>query len=87
MKVKMEDYNNTEKISRFSDEIYKDTAAAGLKPAVGDVALYAPWGNLSIFYKEWSYSDDLIPMGHIESGLDALIGMSEDFEVTIEPTI
>ena len=87
MTVTIEDYNNTEKISRFSDEIYKDTAAAGLKPSVGDVALYAPWGNLSIFYKEWSYSDDLIPMGHIESGLDALADMSEDFEVTIEPVI
>ncbi len=87
IKAKIEDYNSTEKISRFSDEIYKDTEAAGLKPSVGDVALYAPWGNLSIFYKGWSYSDDLIPIGHIESGLDALTDMSEDFEVTIEPVI
>ncbi len=87
MTVTIEDYNNTEKISRFSDEIYKDTTAAGLKPSVGDVALYAPWGNLAIFYKEWSYSEDLIPIGHIESGLDALTGMNDDFEVTIELVI
>ena len=84
MKAKIEDYNNTEKIIRFSEEIYIDPDAKGLSPAVGDVAVYAPWGNLCIFYKEWSYSDDLIPIGHVESGLSELTGMSGDFEVTAE---
>ncbi len=85
MKVKIEDYNNTEKISRFSDEIYKDTAAAGIRPSAGDVALYAPWGNLAVFYKDSGYSDDLIPIGRVESGLSELTAESGDFEVTIEP--
>ena len=84
MTTKLEDYNNTEKISRLSEEIYKDNSARGCEPEAGDVALYAPWGNLSIFYKEWSYSNDLIPMGHIESGLDSLMTIENEVEVTID---
>lgn len=84
MTVTLEDYNNTEKISYLDEALVKDETAAGCDPVPGTVALYAPWGNLSIFYKDWSYSDDLIPMGEIESGLDALTGMNRDFTVAIE---
>jgi hypothetical protein len=39
---------------------------------VGDIAYYAPWGNLAIFIKDFGYSRGLVKLGCIESGLDAL---------------
>ncbi len=41
-------------------------APAGYKPSVGDITFYAPWGNLAIFYKGFSYSNGLIVMGKID---------------------
>ena len=84
MTVVFEDYNNTEKIAYLDNELVKDEEAAGCKPEAGTFALYAPWGNLSVFYKEWSYTGDLIPMGEIESGLEDLTSMTDDFTVTID---
>ncbi len=84
MTVKFEDYNHTEKISRLDEEILKDASAYGCDPKEGTFALYVPWGNLSLFYKDWSYSDDLIPMGEVEFGLEQLTAESEEFTVTIE---
>lgn len=78
----MEDYAGTEKIGRFSEALYKDTDVSGLTPTVGTAAIYAPWGNLAVFYGSASYSKDLIPVGSIESGLDALSSENDNFEVT-----
>ena len=84
MTATFSDYNNTEKISYLEEALTEDTAAAGCQPQAGTMTLYAPWGNLAIFYEDWSYSDDLIPMGRIESGLESLASMEGDFTVTIE---
>jgi hypothetical protein len=32
----------------------------------------SPWGNIAIFYKDFSYSGGLIKLGRIESGMDVL---------------
>ncbi|HIW58236.1 MAG TPA: NAD(P)H-dependent oxidoreductase [Firmicutes bacterium] len=82
--VTFEDYNNTEKICYMDGEVYVDDAARGCAPTAGDVTLFAPWGNIAIFYNDWSYSEDLIPVGRIESGLEALAAMDGDFTVTID---
>jgi hypothetical protein len=44
----------------------------GIEPAVGDIAYYAPWGNLAIFYRGFAYSEGLYKLGRIDSGLEAL---------------
>jgi hypothetical protein len=50
---------------------------------VGDVAYYAPWGNLAIFYKEFRYSKGLIRLGRIDAGVEAL-NVPGPLKVTIE---
>jgi hypothetical protein len=45
---------------------------AGSKPTVGDIAYYAPWGNLAIFYRDAAYARGLVPLGRLESGIEAL---------------
>jgi hypothetical protein len=66
------DYNATEKISDLTKKLSAKDAPAGYKPSVGDITLYAPWGNLAIFYKDFSYSNGLISLGKVTSGIEAI---------------
>ena len=52
-------------------------------PDIGDLCLYAPWGNLSIFYKDFRISNGLISLGHIDSGIEVIANMQSDFSVTL----
>ena len=79
-----EDYNNTEKIATLSNELSTEGSPSGYTPKIGDFAYYAPWGNLSIFYKDFRYSNSLIKLGTFESGIEEIGNINEDFEVTIE---
>ncbi|MCR8930892.1 MULTISPECIES: cyclophilin-like fold protein [unclassified Pseudomonas] len=63
----------------------KTTAAPfGLKPAVGDFALYAPWGNLVAYYREFESSSELVHLGRFVSGLEQLAAMEGEFSVTLQ---
>ncbi len=79
-----EDYNNTEKITTLPSELSTEGLPSGYTPKVGDFAYYAPWGNISVFYKDFRYSNSLYKLGTIESGTEILGNINEDFEVTIE---
>lgn len=79
-----EDFNGIEKISYLSQGLPTEGEPNGCDPDVGDLCLYAPWGNLSIFYQDFRYSDSLIMLGHIDSGMDVISSMDEDFSVILE---
>ncbi|MDB5015044.1 MAG: hypothetical protein JWQ25_3246, partial [Daejeonella sp.] len=66
------DFHKTEKISDLPKELSTKGAPAGYKPLSGDITLYAPWGNLAFFYKDFTYSGGLILLGKINSGIEAL---------------
>ena len=83
--VKLEDYAATEKIANLPGPLDTSDAPAGLEPKAGDVTLYAPWGNLAIFIKDFRYASGLVKLGHIDEGLDAL-KKPGSVEVTIERT-
>ncbi|HSH71689.1 MAG TPA: cyclophilin-like fold protein [Methylophilaceae bacterium] len=70
--LKLEDYNSTEKISDLPKKLTKKDAPGSMNPSRGDIAYYAPWGNLAIFYRDFSVSPGLIKLGVIDSGLETL---------------
>ena len=84
MELDFSDYNNTEKIAYPNEKLPTEGEPDGCDPDVGDLCLYAPWGNLCVFYKGFGYSRSLIKLGRVESGMDVLSGMTENFTVTIE---
>ena len=84
MEPNFSDYNGTEKIAYPPEVLPTEGEPDGCDPDVGDLCLYAPWGNLCIFYQDFRYSQSLIKLGHVESGMDILSGMSGDFTVTLE---
>lgn len=72
LELTLTDYAATEKISDLARKLSTEGAPAGIDPDVGDIAYYAPWGNLAIFIKDFGYSRGLVKLGRIESGLEAL---------------
>lgn len=68
--VEMDDYANTEKIFYPPRKLSTQNAPNGFKPSEGDITLYVPWGNIALFYKDFNYSNGLISMGKITSGIE-----------------
>ena len=69
--LEMEDYNRTEKINLLSQKLTSEDAPKGFDPSAGDITYYEPWGNIALFYKDFGYSNGLISLGKITSGLEA----------------
>ena len=74
LEVTLNDYNQTtEKIFYPSPALTTAGTARGCVPIPGDITIYAPWGNVAIFCKNGSRSNDLIKIGHIDGdGIEAL---------------
>lgn len=72
--VTLNDFNNTtEKIFYPEPALTLEGVKRGCAPVPGDITIYAPWGNVAIFCKNWSHSNDLIKIGHIDgNGISAL---------------
>ena len=79
-----EDYGGTEKISYPPRALSTTGTPGGCTPSAGDVTLYAPWGNLAIFYRDFRYSPGLLPLGRVQSGMDKLTGMKGPFKARLE---
>jgi len=81
------DYNGTEKIAYLpegSDAWDTSDAPDSCTPAAGDITMYAPWGNIAIFYNSFRESDGLVPLGKLdEGGAEKLAAMTGDFTVTV----
>lgn len=70
--LQLEDYAATEKIAQLPRRLSVAGEPEGIMPEAGDIAFYAPWGNLAIFHKPFGYSKGLIRLGRIEGGLQPL---------------
>ena len=81
MTITFEDYNGIEKIGYLPRELRHEGSPSSCDPSVGTFAYYAPWGNLSVFYRDFRHSNGLIPLGHVESGMDQLTNMQGSFTV------
>lgn len=82
LELTLKDYASTEKIAHLPRKLSVDGAPEGVDPAVGDIAYYAPWGNLAIYYSDFGYSRGLVRLGRIESGANQLASL--EGPVTIE---
>lgn len=76
--VALDDYNETEKVSDLPRPLSTAGAPAGADPAVGDIAYYAPWGNLAIYYRDFSYSRGLVRLGRLEGDVSTLSNTEPD---------
>ncbi len=84
--MKLTDYAGAEKVSelgkKFDLDISDSPKASAGKP--GDISLYAPWGNIAIFYNNGPHAQGLVKLGNIVEGGKWLEEYRNDFEVTFE---
>lgn len=83
LELTFEDFNGIEKIAYMDNELPTEGEPDEFDPDVGDLCLYAPWGNLSIFYKDFRNSNGLISLGHMDSGIEVISNMQGNFSVTL----
>ncbi|WP_306151293.1 cyclophilin-like fold protein [Roseovarius sp. MMSF_3281] len=80
----LSDYHGIEKVADLPRKLDTSGAPASYKPETGDITLYAPWGNLAIFYKPFQASRGLVRLGEFDGPIDALI-QDGSIRVRIEP--
>lgn len=67
LELTLRDYNGTEKISDLPRKLDTTGAPKSYAPTAGDITLYAPWGNLAIFYKPFQDSPGLVLLGRFDA--------------------
>ena len=73
--LEVEDYSTNEKIFYPPQEL--DTSDAPLADAgAGTLAYYAPWGDVVMFYGDYSQNPSLFALGQVVSGGALVSGMS-----------
>jgi hypothetical protein len=77
------DYSTNEKIAYLPSKLKEvvDEPFGDERP--GDVAYYAPWGNLVFFHDAYRYSKGLIRLGRFDDGFEPLL-VRGDFPLRIE---
>lgn len=79
-----EDFNGIEKIAYMDIKLPTEGEKMEFDPNVGDLCLYAPWGNLSLFYKDFRNSQGLVSLGYLKNGIEFFAGQQDDFIARIE---
>ncbi|MEV5515173.1 cyclophilin-like fold protein [Streptomyces flaveolus] len=80
--IDLKDFHGTERIGYPPRRLDTDGAPEPTAAKAGDLAYYAPWGNLALFHRDGpSASADLLVLGHIDAGPDQLAGAGR---ITIE---
>lgn len=82
--VTFDDYNEVEKIGYLPRKLHTEGSPSSCNPSVATFAYYAPWGNLSVFYRDFRHSEGLVPLGRVTLGMDRLARMQGDFTVRLE---
>lgn len=84
IELTLRDYAGKEKVSDLPRRLATEGEPAGMNPGVGDIAYYAPWGNLAIFYRDFGYAERLVRLGRIDSGIETLARQGGEFNVRFE---
>ena len=86
MELNFEDYNGAEKIAYLPDSeaLPIEGEADGYDPSASDLCLYAPWGNLALFYQEFGYSHGLISLGRLEAGIEEIAALPDGVTAALE---
>lgn len=74
LSLTLTDYARIERIANLPQRLTRGRAESTVPVQVGDLAYYAPWGNLAVFVEDGAdnYTEDLMRLGAVDTGLHAL---------------
>jgi hypothetical protein len=61
----LDDFQQTERVADLPGKLSADGAPASSDPKAGDLAFYAPWGSLALFYRDGHPSPGLVILGRL----------------------
>ncbi|MFF5452553.1 cyclophilin-like fold protein [Streptomyces sp. NPDC012950] len=80
----LEDFHGIERVADLPRKLDTSSAPEPAAAKVGDIAYYAPWGNLALFYQDGpAPSADLLVLGHLDVSADQL---GRTTRITLEAT-
>ncbi|MFF8531918.1 cyclophilin-like fold protein [Streptomyces sp. SAS_267] len=78
----LQDFHGTERVADLPRKLETSGAPEPVAAKVGDIAYYAPWGNVALFYQDGpAPSADMLILGHLDVSADQLGGATR---ITIE---
>lgn len=81
--LELKDFAGEEKISDLPARLPTSGSPGFHHARAGDIAYYAPWGNLAIFYRDHGRADKLVSLGRIEGSFTPLLS-ARPVTVTIQ---
>ncbi|MGW6404553.1 cyclophilin-like fold protein [Streptomyces sp. NPDC055134] len=79
----LDDFQETERVADLPRKLSTDGTPASSDPKAGDLAFYAPWGNLALFYRDGHPSPGLVILGHL-TDQDDIARLADAGHVRIE---
>jgi hypothetical protein len=64
--AEVSDFNGRERVTGLPRHLNLDGEPAGAAAKPGDIAHYAPWGNLALFYGDQPHATGLVLLGHLD---------------------
>ena len=83
LELTLSDYHGIEKVADLPRKLDITGAPSSAAASPGDITLYAPWGNLAIFYKSFPATSGLIRLGAFDGPIEKLLKDGK-FRVRIE---
>ncbi|MFF3931759.1 cyclophilin-like fold protein [Streptomyces hirsutus] len=84
LSLDLEDFHRTERVADLPRKLDTSGAPDAPTPRPGDLAHYAPWRNLALFYRDGEASPGLVILGHLDDRRD-IDRLATADRVTIEP--
>jgi hypothetical protein len=81
--LKLSDFHESERIADLPRRLSTTGAPESADPQAGDLAFYAPWGNLAIYYRDAPPASGVVILGHLADGGAEVLATAG--QVTIEP--
>jgi len=81
LSITVENYSNNEKIFYPPKKLNTSDTPPADGGRAGTLAYYAPWGDVVMFYKEFSSAPGLYILGHVSSGREYIPEMSGTIQV------
>jgi hypothetical protein len=80
----LSDFHRTEKIADLPSRLSTAGSPSDAAATAGDIAYYAPWGNLAVFYRDFPRSDGLVVLGRIDGPVHPLVDAADGSVIMIE---
>lgn len=73
LELTLEDYASVEKIAYLPRKLTTEGSGPFDGEAIGDIAYYAPWGNIVFYYGSYRYANGLVRLGRLDGEVMPLV--------------